>query len=135
MNLPMSHLQALDVAAGDARRCSKALALDVRRAIRGLGLDDDALRALLDVDPWTARAIRTGDEHHPPDSALAHRLLLLVRLHRGLGDVYGSTDRMDRWLDSEEPALQGRPRDLMRSLDGLRRVVANVEGRCKDCLW
>lgn len=127
--------EARHVARGDARRCHEALALDGMRAAQGLRLDANALAAMLDTDASTGASIRAGHGRFPPGSDLSDRLLLLVRLHRGLGDIYGSTDRMDRWLDDEEPALKARPRDLMRTPDGLARVVANVEGRCKDCLW
>ncbi|WP_166636802.1 antitoxin Xre/MbcA/ParS toxin-binding domain-containing protein [Cognatilysobacter terrigena] len=126
---------AVHVDRGDARVSAEALALDARRAIAALALRNADVRAVADVDNVTASAIASGTARIPPGSDIAQRLLLLVRLHRGLGDVYGSTDRMDHWLDNEEPALHGRPRDLMRTPEGLARVVANVESRCKDCLW
>lgn len=106
----------------------------MRCAVRGLELDDNALAVLFDADASLAREIRLGNANRA-DGATAGLLLMLVRLHRGLGDVYGSTDRMNQWLDTTEPELNARPRDLMRTPEGLARVVANVESRCKDCLW
>ncbi|WP_162823782.1 antitoxin Xre/MbcA/ParS toxin-binding domain-containing protein [Lysobacter sp. TY2-98] len=128
-------LDAVHVHRGDARVSAEALALDARRAIAALGLRSGEVRALAGTDDVMASGILAGTARIAPTSEVAQRLLLLVRLHRALGDVYGSTDRMDRWLDAEEPALRARPRDLMRTSNGLARVVANVEGRCKDCLW
>ncbi|GAB6195167.1 antitoxin Xre/MbcA/ParS toxin-binding domain-containing protein [Lysobacter xanthus] len=132
---PAPTLHALDVVRGNARASAEALALDARRAATGLGLDAEALGPTLDVDPPTAAGILAGDSRITPGSDLAERTLLLVRLHRALGDVYGSTELVHRWLDAEEPELGARPRDLLRSTDGLRRVVAHMEHHCKDCLW
>ena len=105
------------------------------RAAQGLRLDAETLAVMFETDELTGAAIRAGHGRFPPESHLARRLQLLVRLHRGLGDVYGSMDRVDRWLESEEPALGSTPRELMRTPSGLARVVATIEARCKDCLW
>lgn len=126
---------AVDVTRGNARASSEALALDARRAAAALGFGPSSLRDVLDVDAPLADAIRAGEARIAPGSDLAERVLLLVRLHRALGDVHGSLEQVDRWLDGEEPGLRGRPRQLIRSTAGLRRVVDHVEGRCKDCLW
>ena len=126
---------ALDVTRGNAKASAEALALDSRRAAAGLGLDTAQLAGVLDTDDSTADAIRSGTARVTPGSGLAERMLLLVRLHRALGDVYGSLERMNRWLDADEPALGGRPRALIASADGLRRVVDHMEHRCNDCLW
>jgi hypothetical protein len=129
----MAH--AVDVRRGNARESSEALALDARRSASSLGLAAAELEALLDVDAGMAASILAGQARIAPGSPLAGRVLLLVRLHRALGDVYGSTEQVDRWLDAVEPALGDRPRVLIRDADGLQRVVAQVERRCKDCLW
>ena len=135
MNARPAPSQALDVARGNAKASAEALALDARRAAAGLGLGAAELAAVLAIDDATADAIRAGASRIAPQSALAARTLLLVRLHRALGDVYGSVEQVDRWLDAEDPALHERPRALIRTPDGLRRVVEHMEGRCKDCLW
>lgn len=131
-SFPIHH--ALHVAQGNARASAEALALDARRAAVALGFDSHGLRDVLSVDEPMAAAIIAGSARIPPDSPLAKRTLLLVRLQRALGDVYGSTEHMDRWLDAEEPALKARPRELIRTADGLRRVLDHLEPRCKDCL-
>lgn len=135
MHAQSAPAEALHVPHGNARSSTEALALDARRAASGLALGAGALMGVLGVDEATAAAIVAGAARIAPGSDLAERTLLLVRLHRALGDVYGSLDQVDRWLDAEEPSLHGRPRALIRTADGLRRVVAQVEGRCKDCLW
>ncbi|MGY3264130.1 antitoxin Xre/MbcA/ParS toxin-binding domain-containing protein [Lysobacter sp. HA35] len=136
MGTANSHHHAVDVSPGDARSSTEALALDARRAITALGFGAGEVSELLDVDRDTVAKIQAGSARIPPGTdPAATRMLLLVRLHRGLGDVYGSTERMDEWLDTEDPTLHGKPRDLIRTVDGLKRVVSNVEKRCKDCLW
>ena len=122
------------MAHGNARRSTEALALDTRRAVRALGVDTGELADVLDVDDGTAHAIATGAARLTPGSDLAERALLLVRLHRALGDVHGSIERMHAWLEADEPALSASPRELIRSTAGLRRVVRHIEARCKDCL-
>lgn len=126
---------AVDVGRGNARHSPEALALDARRAAGGLGLTMPDVRRVLETDEATAAAIVMGCARIAPGTDLADRTLLLVRLHRALGDVHGSLDRMDRWLDATEPSLGERPRTLMRSPEGLERVVEHVERGCKDCLW
>ena len=130
---PQSH--AVNVRRGNARASAEAMALDARRAASALGFGVNEVRDVLDADAATAASIHAGEARIPPGSELAGRTLLLVRLHRALGDVYGSLDQVNAWLDAEEPALHARPRELIRSQAGLRRVVEQVEGRCKDCLW
>jgi hypothetical protein len=127
--------EALDVARGNARFSTEALALDTRRAARILGVDADELGDVLDVDDQLADAILAGCARITPGSELAERALLLVRLHRALGDVHGSIDRMNAWLHAEEPELAAPPRELIRSEDGLRLVVEHIEAHCKDCLY
>lgn len=132
--MQMSRSPAVHVSRGNARESAEALALDARRAAGGLGFRAAELQAVLDVDDATAAAIASGCARIAPGSGLAERTLLLVRLHRALGEVYGSVEQMDRWLDTDEPLLGERPRTLIRTTDGLRRVVGHIEGRCKDCL-
>ena len=134
MNNVAADSHAVHVAQGNARVSAEALALDARRAAAALGLGAVELREVLSVDAATAAGIVSGTARIAPGSALAERILLLVRLHRALGDVHGSTEQVDRWLDADEPALKARPRDLILTTDGLRRVVGHVEPRCKDCL-
>ena len=126
----------MDVVRGNARASAEALGLDARRAALALGLAPADLREVLDVDAATAVSIHTGEARLALGSETAERTLRLVRLHRALGDVYGSIEQANRWLDGAEPAFNGaKPRDVMRTPAGLQRVAAHVERRCKDCLW
>jgi hypothetical protein len=126
---------ALHVSRGNARLSTEALALDTRRAVRGLGVGREELGEVLDVAHDHAVAIVAGNARITPGSELGERALLLVRLHRALGDVYGSVERMHAWLQAREPALSARPRELIRSIHGLRRVVEHIEMHCKDCYY
>jgi hypothetical protein len=136
VNAPtLIHSDALDVSRGNARVSTEALALDMRRAVRGLGVGQDELVEVLEVDGRTADAILAGAARITLGSDLAERALLLVRLHRALGDVHGSVERMHDWLHTPEPELAAAPRELIRTTHGLRRVVDHIEAHCKDCLY
>src|ERR1700726_816131 len=53
---------------------------------------------------------------------------LFVRLFRSLDAVIGSNDfAARRWLDGQNSALAGRPADLIRSTEGLVRVVQYLD--------
>jgi transcriptional regulator with XRE-family HTH domain len=53
---------------------------------------------------------------------------LFVRLFRALDTVVGSKDSAARgWLSGENRALAGRPADLIRSTEGLVRVVQYLD--------
>lgn len=130
---PLHH--ALDVASGNARNSPEALTLDTLRAARGLGLGPSDLRPLLAMETGDIDRLVGHDLMLSPASDAGARALLLVRLHRALGDVYGSLEQVGRWLDTPDPTLGARPRDVMREPGGLARVVTHMEPHCRDCLW
>ena len=131
----MGHAHAIDVSHGDARVCGDALTLETVRATRSLGLGRDLLQAVLGTDARGVERLLACETGLAPDTPQGARALLLVRLHRALGDVFGSLDAVHGWLDAPQPALGARPIELMHTPDGLERVVRHIETRCKDCLW
>lgn len=124
----------LDVPVGDVRSSPEALTLDTLRAARNLAIDARLLQAVLATDADVIESLLDRGQALSPESDAGRRALLLVRLHRALGDVYGSLDQVHAWLDARHPELQGRPRDLMSSTDGLARVVQHMEALSKDPL-
>ena len=52
---------------------------------------------------------------------------LLVRLFRSLDALWGHEDTARTWLASGNLALAARPRDLLRSVEGMVRVVAYLD--------
>ena len=125
----------LDVSNGDARASPEALTLDTLRAARNLALDDAHLQTVLATDAAVVQSLMDQRRVLTPESSEGRRALLLVRLHRALGDVFGSLDHVHRWLDTEHAELRGRPRELMGTADGLADVVILIESRSKDPAW
>lgn len=130
----MGRAHAVDVS-GSARVSGDALTLETVRATRSLGLGREMLQAVLGVDAAQVDRLLASEAQLVPGTPEGERALLLVRLHRALGDVFGSLDHVHRWLDDEQAALGARPIELLRSREGLERVVGHMENRCKDCLW
>jgi uncharacterized protein (DUF2384 family) len=124
----------LDVASGNARESSEALTLDTLRAARNLSLDAGILQAILATDATVVARLLDHRQVLTPDSDAGVRALSLVRLHRALGDVFGSVEQVNVWLDRIEPELGARPRDLIGTPTGLERVVRHMEGQCRDIL-
>jgi transcriptional regulator with XRE-family HTH domain len=52
---------------------------------------------------------------------------LFVRLFRSLDALWGHEDSARLWLASENRALGARPKDLVRSVEGIVRVVAYLD--------
>lgn len=125
----------LDVSNGDARASPEALTLDTLRAARNLALRVEDLQTVLATDAVVVQSLLDERRVLTPESSEGRRALLLVRLHRALGDVFGSLDQVHRWLDAEEPELRGRPRELIGTADGLADVVMLIESRSKDPAW
>lgn len=125
---------ALDLRHGSARHSPDALTLDALRAVRGLGLEPQDLQAVLRTDAATVGGLLAHELALLPASREGRQALLLIRLHRALGDVFGSLDQAHEWLDAFDPELEARPRDLARDPRGLATVVEHIGARCRDCL-
>lgn len=125
----------LDVSNGDARASPEALTLDTLRAARNLALRGEELQTVLATDAGVVQSLMDERRVLTPESSEGRRALLLVRLHRALGDVFGSLDQVHVWLDTEDAELRGRPRELIRTADGLANVVIRIESRSKDPAW
>lgn len=131
----MGHAHAIDVTQGNARVSGDVLTLETVRATRSLGLGRELLQGVLGLDAAAVDRLLACEDWLTPGTPEGDRALLLVRLHRALGDVFGALDSVHGWLDAPEPALGARPIELVRTPEGLARVVAHIETRCKDCLW
>lgn len=123
-----------DVKRGNARLSADALTFDTQRAVKGLGLDDTVIAHVLGTDSRAAADVLSGATRLEPASVVGRRAFLLVRLYRALGDVFGSLERVQQWLRSEEPALGGAPVELIQG-DQLPSVVRHMERQCRDSRW
>lgn len=73
--------------------------------------------------------VRSGQRGIDPESKDGQLALLLVRLFRALDSVVGNDDRKGRlWLESYNRALNGVPRELIKTPLGLVRTVDYLDG-------
>jgi transcriptional regulator with XRE-family HTH domain len=100
----------------------------VMRASTLLELTQAGLAQVLGLSPSTVSRMAKGsyalDEHKKEWELGA----LFVRLFRSLDALIGSNDAAARaWLQGENSGLLGRPIDLIRSTEGLVRVVQYLD--------
>ena len=98
------------------------------RAARLLGSRSATLAAILGISEATASRLFAGKYLLSPARAKEWELaLLFVRLFRSLDALWGHERRRARWLASDNLALGAAPGDLLRSVEGLVRVVAYLD--------
>jgi transcriptional regulator with XRE-family HTH domain len=108
----------------DARVLSRA----VVRAARLLDLSQREVAAALGISEATASRLFGGRYLLSAERAKEWELaLLLVRLFRSLDALWGHGESARAWLASENLALGGRPKDLLRSVEGMVRAVAYLD--------
>ncbi|MEO8755102.1 MAG: antitoxin Xre/MbcA/ParS toxin-binding domain-containing protein [Casimicrobiaceae bacterium] len=112
------------VPVADAAVLSKA----VVRAARLLALTQRDVAAALGISEATASRLFAGKYLLAPDRAKEWELArLLVRMFRSLDALWGHEEISHTWLASENLALAARPRDLLRSVEGMVRVVTYLD--------
>ncbi|MFO1415507.1 MAG: antitoxin Xre/MbcA/ParS toxin-binding domain-containing protein [Burkholderiales bacterium] len=111
-------------AAADAAVLSKA----VVRAARLMGLTQRDVAAALGLSEATTSRLFAGRYLLSAERAHEWELgRLLVRLFRSLDALWGHEESARQWLGSDNLALAGRPLDLLRSVEGMVRVVAYLD--------
>jgi len=118
----------------DGRTSADVLTYDTLRASRTLDLDGQLLQFILATDADMVGQLLDHRSTIDPDAPAGRRALRLVRLHRALGDVFGSAERVQQFLDTPTAELGGTPRRLLASVDGVERVLAVVERDVRDSL-
>ncbi|HEY4581439.1 MAG TPA: hypothetical protein VIG88_01010 [Lysobacter sp.] len=118
----------------DGRMSAHALTYGMLRAARTLELDAPLLQFVLAIDADRVSHLLDSLSILDPDSPEGRRALRLVRLQRALGDVFGSAERVHRFLDTVEPELGDTPRALLGMNGGVERVLAYVERDVRDSL-
>ncbi len=110
--------------ASDAAVLGKA----VVRAARLLALTQRDVAAALGISEATTSRLFAGKYALSIERAKEWELaLLLVRLFRSLDALWGHEASARLWLASPNTALAGRPVDLLRTVEGLVRVVAYLD--------
>ena len=110
--------------AAQGRTLSKA----TLRAANLLGLAQAELAPVLGLSRATISRMAAGDHVLAPGQKSWEFAALFVRLFRSLDALVGSNEAQARaWLDSENAALAGTPRQLIGKTEGLVRVVQYLD--------
>jgi transcriptional regulator with XRE-family HTH domain len=100
----------------------------VMRASALLELTQAALAQVLGLSPSTVSRMANGSYALDAQKKEWELGALFVRLFRSLDALIGSNDAAARaWLQGENSGLIGRPIDLIRSTEGLVRVVQYLD--------
>ena len=98
------------------------------RAAALLGLAQAELAPILGLSPATISRMAAGDHVLAPQQKAWELAALFVRLFRSLDALVGSNDAQARaWLDSENAALGGVPRQLIGKAEGLVRALQYLD--------
>jgi transcriptional regulator with XRE-family HTH domain len=96
----------------------------VLRAAGFLGISQAVLADVLGVSGATASRLVGGNYSLQPARKREWEFaLLFVRLFRSLDAIVGNDRDAQAWLRGENTALGGRPVELIRSAEGLVRVL------------
>jgi len=100
----------------------------VMRASSLLEITQSSLAQILGVSPSTVSRMAKGSYRLDDQKKEWELGALFVRLFRSLDAVIGSNDSAARaWLNGQNTALTGRPIELIRSTEGLVRVVQYLD--------
>ena len=100
----------------------------VMRASALYEITQSALAQILGLSPSTVSRMANGAYTLDDQKKEWELGALFVRLFRSLDAVIGSNDATARgWLHGENSGLKGRPIDLIRSTEGLVRVVQYLD--------
>lgn len=107
----------------------RVLAKAVGRAAAQLGLSGAALARIIGVSEATVSRVVNGDRPLPPNTKEGELGALLVRTYRSLDALVGNdADKRLVWMNSRNRALNGVPRELVVTAEGLCAVVAYLDG-------
>ena len=100
----------------------------VLRASARLDITQSSLAQILGLSPSTVSRMANGAYTLDDQKKEWELGALFVRLFRSLDALIGSNDAASRaWLNGENSGLIGRPADLIRSTEGLVRVVQYLD--------
>jgi hypothetical protein len=112
--------------ATDAAVVTKA----VLRAAARLGVSNRILSRVLGLSEASVSRMGSGTFVLAPGDKAFELGMMFVRLFRSLDAIVGGDDEAARrWLEAENTALGGVPRELVQSLAGLMNVVGYLDTR------
>ena len=118
----------------DGYASAHALTYGALRACRTLELDVRSMQCILGTDADVVEQLLGNQAMLDPATPQGVRALRLVRLNRALGDVFGSAERVQRFLATPVPEFGDTPRNLLATSDGIERVLEVVERDVRDSL-
>ena len=99
----------------------------VARAAERLDVSRGLLARVLGVSPATVTRLYKGNYLLEQERKEWEFALLFVRVFRSLDSILGDESTARKWLNSENRGLNGRPIELIRSTEGLVRVVQYLD--------
>lgn len=108
-------------------KAATVLSKAVTRAAERLGISRSLLAKILGLSPATVTRLYSGDYVLDQGRKEWEFALLFVRAFRSLDSIVGDETSARKWLNSENRGLNGRPIELIRSTEGLVRVVQYLD--------
>ena len=99
----------------------------VSRAAEQLAISKALLAKVLGVSAPTVTRMYAGTYLLDQNRKEWDFALLFIRVFRSLDSIVGDETTARRWLKSENLGLNGKPIDLIRSTEGLVRVVQYLD--------
>lgn len=109
--------------ATDAADAAAVLSKAVARAAERLEVSRSLLARVLGVSPATITRLYAGGYRLEQSRKEWEFALLFVRLYRSLDAIVGNDRDAQTWLRNDNLALGARPLELIRSAEGLVRVL------------
>lgn len=104
-------------------QAATVLSKAVARAAERLEISRALLARVLGLSPATITRLYSGEYQLDQNRKEWEFALLFVRAFRSLDSIVGDEATARKWLNSENRGLNGRPIELIRSTEGLVRVV------------
>ena len=121
--------QAASRAVSESREAA-VLTKAALRAARHLGLSNKTLAAVLGLSEPTVSRMGRGEYLLDRGQKAFELAVLFVRLYRSLDAIMGGDDSASAaWLRNPNTALETRPIDMIRSVQGLVNVIQYLDAR------
>ncbi|MEO8310514.1 MAG: XRE family transcriptional regulator [Caldimonas sp.] len=116
------------IARSAAKESTDVLSKATSRAARQLGLSGSALSRVVGVSEATVSRMSRGEWSVSPQTKEGQLAALLVRLFRSLDAIVGNDSaKASAWMSSYNHALNGIPRELIESPQGLVMTLQYVD--------
>jgi uncharacterized protein (DUF2384 family) len=120
-------MTAIDKQVAKKPDATVVLSKAVARAAERLDVSRSMLARVLGVSPATITRLFKGNYLLEQERKEWEFALLFVRVFRSLDSILGDEGTARKWLNSENRGLNGRPIELIRSTEGLVRVVQYLD--------